>query len=213
MASAVQICNMALSHIGSEARVSAISPPDGSVEAGHCVTFYDLARTELLEPGQWAFSLKRAALAQATNTSNTWAYAYVLPSDCLRALRVLQLTTTSLTVFNQDEYLAANIDDRNGAQFDTEGGVLYTNEPDAVLLYVRDVTDTTRFTPTFVAALGYNLAGYLAGPIIKGSEGVKIGDAMRQRAMRAAELAATASANASHAQTDGVQTSIVAVRA
>ena len=66
MASVVQISNMALSHIGSEARVASISPPDGSVEAGYCATFYDMARTELLEPGNWAFSLKRATLAQIT---------------------------------------------------------------------------------------------------------------------------------------------------
>ena len=73
MASPVQICNMALSHIGSEARVSSISPPDGSVEAGHCATFYDVARTEMLEPGNWAFALKRAALAQVTNPRPVWA--------------------------------------------------------------------------------------------------------------------------------------------
>lgn len=210
MASAVQICNMALSHIGSEARVSSISPPDGSVEAGHCAAFYDLARTELLEAGAWAFSLKRAALAELDNDSTAWAYAYALPSDCLRALRIPQ-PTVARTVFTQDDY--PHTDDRASAAFDVEAGVLRTNQPDAVLLYVRDVTDTTRFTPTFTAALGYNLAGFIAGPVIKGNEGVRIGDAMRQRAMNAAELSATASANSSSAANDGVQTSITAVRA
>lgn len=212
MPSVAQICNMALSHIGSEARVASISPPDGSVEAGHCNTFYDLARTELLEPGQWAFALHRATLAQSTNVSEAWAYAYTLPSTCLRPLRVLQ-PSIALTVFTQDDRLEPHTDDRGSAAFDIEGETLYTNEPDAVLLYVADATDTTKFTPTFTAALSYNLAGYLAGPIIKGSEGLKIGDAMRQRAMRAGELAATASANASSAQNDATQSSITAFRA
>jgi hypothetical protein len=211
MASVVQICNMALSHIGSEARVSSISPPDGSVEAGHCATFYDLARTELLEPGNWAFSLKRAALAQLEPPTSGWAFAYVLPSDCLRALRILQ-PSIALTVFTQDLYAEAHSDDRASAQFDIEGATLFTNQPDAVLLYVADGIDTTKFPPSFTAALSYNLAHFLAGPIIKGNEGVKTGDAMRQRAMSASELAATASANASHAQNDGVQTSLTSVR-
>ena len=196
MASVVQICNMALSHIGSDARVSAISPPDGSVEAGHCATFYDLARTELLEPGNYRFSLARAALAEVTNESDTWAYAYALPSDCLRPLRVLR-PTGGLTVFNLDDNYVAHVDDHDSAPFDVEGQVLFSNEPDAVLVFVRDVTDTTKFTASFTSALSFNLAGYLAGPIVKGNEGAKLGDAMRQRAFSAAEMSATASANAS----------------
>lgn len=210
MASVVQICNMALSHIGSDARVASISPPDGSVEAGHCATFYDLARTELLEPGSWAFSLKRASLASLTNTSEAWTYAYAKPSDCMRPLRVLR-PSMGVTVFNQDT-VYAHIDDRDSAQFDVEGDVLYTNEPDAVLVYVQDVTDTTKFTASFTATFSFLLAGYLAGPIIKGNEGARLGDAMRQRAMSAAEMSAAASANASSAETS-IQPTIVAIRA
>lgn len=210
MASVVQICNMALSHIGSDARVTSISPPDGSVEAGHCATFYDLARTELLEPGSWAFSLKRASLGALTNTSEAWAYAYAKPSDCLRALRVLR-PTMGVTVFNQDT-VYAHIDDRDSAQFDIEGDVIYCNEPNAVLVYVQDATDTTKFTASFTTAFSFLLGGYLAGPIIKGNEGARLGDAMRQRAFNAADLSAAASANASSSETS-IQPTIVAIRA
>ena len=206
MASVVQICNMALSHIGSEARVSSISPPDGSVEAGYCATFYDMARTEMIEPGNWRFVLKRAALAQTTNVSQTWAYAYVLPSDCLRAQRVLRPGST-LTVFTQDDpHFSPN--DQDSADFELEGEVLYTNEPDAVLVYVRDVTDSTKFSPSFTSALSYLLASYLAGPILKGNEGVRVGDAMRERAMALADMAAAASANASSTTHDFMPSSI-----
>lgn len=210
MASVVQICNMALSHIGSDARVTSISPPDGSVEAGHCATFYDLARTELLEPGSWAFSLKRASLGALTNTSEAWAYAYAKPSDCMRPLRVLH-PTMGVTVFNQDT-VYAHIDDRDSAQFDVEGDVIYTNEPDAVLVYVQDLTDTTKFTASFTTAFSFLLGGYLAGPIIKGNEGARLGDAMRQRAFSAADMSAAASANASSTETS-IQPTIVAIRA
>lgn len=208
MASVVQLCNMALSHIGSDARVSSISPPDGSVEAGHCATFYDQARTELIEPGNWRFAVKRATLAQVTNDSTAWAYAYARPSDCLAPKRILR-PGSSLTVFTQDDpHYSPNDDD--SAEFNVEGDVIYTNEPDAVLLYARDITDTTKFTPSFTSALSYLLASYLAGPIIKGSEGTKIGDAMRQRAMALAATAEAASANASSTSHEFVPSQLVA---
>lgn len=209
MASVVQICNMALSHIGSEARVSSISPPDGSVEAGHCADFYDLARTEMIEPGNWNFALKRVALAQTTNLSRAWSYAYVKPSDCQRALRVLRPSTT-VTVFTQDT-VGAHTDDRDSAAFDIEGGVIFTNEPDAVLVYTCDVTDTNRFPASFTSALSFMLSSYLAGPILKGNEGMRVGDAMRQRAMAAADVSSTSVANASSAET-APTSSILAVR-
>lgn len=211
MASDVQICNMALSHIGSEARVAAISPPDGSVEAGHCATFYDMARTELLEPGSWAFSLKRAALAQVTNPSTIWAYAYAKPADCLRALRILR-PSIAITVFTQDLVVEPHTDDRDSAPYDIEGQVILTNEPDAVLVYVQDVTDSTKFPPSFTSSFSYLLSSYLAGPIIKGNEGTRVGDAMRERAMRLADVSATASANASSAD-NLPQSTILSVRA
>lgn len=200
MASVVQICNMALSHIGSEARVASISPPDGSVEAGYCSTFYDQARTEMLEPGNWNFSLARVALAQVTNASTRWTYAYALPSDCMRARRVLR-PGHEITVFTQDE-AEYSADDNDSASFEVEGEVLYTNEPDAVFVYVRDVIDTNKFTPSFSTALSYLLASYLAGPVIKGNEGTRIGDAMRDRATTLASLSATAAANASSTSHD-----------
>jgi len=211
MASVVQICNMALSHIGSEARVSSISPPDGSVEAGHCAMFYDLARTELLEPGNWAFSLKRAPLAEVTNPSTGWAYAYAKPSNCLRALRILR-PSIAVTVFTQDLVVDPHADDSGSASFDVEGDVIFTNEPDAVLVYVQDVTDSTKFPASFISALSYLLASYLAGPIIKGNEGVRVGDGMRQRALALADVSATASANASSAESLP-QPTLLAVRA
>jgi len=212
MASVVQICNMALSHIGSEARVASISPPDGSVEAGHCATFYDLARTEMLEPGNWAFALKRVPLAQVTNPSTVWAYAYAKPADCLRALRIPQ-PSIAVTVFTQDEKMVdPHTDDRAGALFDIEGEVILTNTPDAMLIYTQDVTDSTKFPASFTSALSYLLASYLAGPIIKGNESVRIGDAMRQRALSLADVSATASANASMAESLP-QPNLLAVRA
>lgn len=201
MASVVDICNMALSHIGADAIVSAIDPPDGSVEAGHCARFYPQARAELLESFPWSFARTRAVLAEVTNPSELWAYAYALPSDMLTAKRVLNsftlidlgfLPTTGWATPSE----LAFINERGSADFDVEGSVLLTNEPDAVLLYVRDVTDTPKFTPSFRTALSYLLASFLAGPIIKGNEGARTGAQLRQAATSIAQSAMVANANA-----------------
>jgi len=210
MASIIQICKMALSHIGSDSTITAISPPDGSVEAGYCATFYPVARPEMIELGNWNFTLTRATLAEVSNDSETWAYAYALPSDCLAAKRILR-PGYQLTVFTQDEGTYSP-NDNDSADFAIEGSVLYSNEPEAVLVYARDVTDTTKFTPSFVLALSYLLAAYLAGPIIKGKDGMTIGDGMRQRANTMAQQSAAMAANASSSTTDFVPSSVSARR-
>ena len=66
MASEVDICNLALGHLGDNATVSSISPPEGSAQAEHCARFYPLARDALLEMGYWNFAMRRVALAQLT---------------------------------------------------------------------------------------------------------------------------------------------------
>lgn len=192
MASVVQICNMALSHIGSDAIVTSIDPPDGSIEAGHCVRFYDLARTSMLEAGHWSFGRKRVELAEVTNDSIVWSYAYALPADCLRPQIVLRLAADN--VFQLETFTLSEL---KSADYEVEGQVLRTNEPEAVLLYTIDITDTTRFTPSFTSALAFMLASYLAGPIVKGNEGARLGDAMRERAMAEARASASINANAS----------------
>lgn len=183
MASAVDIANTALSHLGADAVVVQLSPPDGSVEAGHCARFLPIARQTALSSHSWSFARKRAALALLTNDSPQWAYKYQLPSDCLRPRKILAV----------DELDAP---ERNGAPFEREGDAVYTDRADAVLIYTRDVTDTTKYTPDFVTGLGMLLAGYLAGPIIKGRESISIGDAWIKAGLNALRTAAAFDASA-----------------
>ena len=214
MPSSVDICNIALSHLGARAQVSSISPPDGSVEAGYCARFFPLARREVIEVGNWSFAKKRVALAAVDNASEIWQYAYALPSDCVRPLRVLQLRYANeigvlLPVGTYaTDYDWRRLDDlfteRGSADFDVESGVIYTNEPEAVLLYRRDVTDATKFTPLMTSAVGMVLAGYLAGPIIKGLDGAKVGAQWREEGFRQATRAAASDANGSNERSDHV---------
>ncbi len=207
MASDVDICNAALSHLGARAQVASISPPDGSVEAGYCARFYPLVRRELIENHPWSFARTRLALAEVTNPSTIWVYAYALPADNIKALRVLPLQMVEALQAMTYPYSIGNdppgaeldqlITERGSAAFEIEGTTLLTNEPEAVLVYRRDITDTSKFTPTFVTAAGMLLASYLAGPIIKGLDGAKTGAQWRQAADAVASRAAASNANAS----------------
>ena len=220
MASAVDVCNIALSHIGARAQISAISPPDGSVEAGYCARFYPLARREALESSNFSFSKTRAVLAEVTNDSDLYDYAYALPSDCIKPLRVLQLQYVDATTWlwpsgaYVSDYDWRRFEDafneRGSAEFEVEDNVLRTNEPEAVLLYKRDVTDTTKFSPLFTSALGMVLAGYLAGPIIKGMDGAKVGAQWRQMGFEMAAKAVAANANGSSERAEHTPSQIAA---
>ena len=44
MPSEVDICNLALGHLGDSATVATIDPPEGSAQAEHCARFYPIAR-------------------------------------------------------------------------------------------------------------------------------------------------------------------------
>ena len=188
MASVVDQCNVALSHVGSDAIVASIDPPDGSVEAGHCARFYPIALAELTEYHAWSFAKKRVQLTQVTNNSTVWAYAYQLPSDCVNPLRVLQALTLAdngyYPFYPTTQYVTADMlatyTERGSADFDNEGGVIYTHEPDAVLIYTAQNNDVTQQSAGFRTAMGYLLASYLAGPLIKGDAGASASAKFRQ---------------------------------
>jgi hypothetical protein len=215
MPSAVDICNTALSHIGDTANVSSIDPPDGSVQAGYCKTFYPIAVNSLLEMATWGFSTKRVALAAVANPSSTWLYAYACPSDSINLIAVLPsgalddysqnfATLGSSAAFAMGgpafpDFEFANPADNFYApqpysvEIDDEGNsIILTNCDSAVLRYTQAVSDPTKFSPLFVMALSYLLASMLAGPIIKGEAGATMSGAMLTK-FQAFKIQATSS--------------------
>lgn len=207
MASVADICNLSLSHVGSFAQITSISPPDGSVEAGYCARFYPIARKEMLEAGSWTWSKTRVALAGVTNPSEVWQYAYALPADCIDAKRVLQKAfVQQLFVTLYSNWLTYDelqmFTEQGSSDFEIEDGVLLTNEPEAVLLYTRDVTDTTKFSTAATIGLSYLLASYLAGPIIKGLPGAQTSATLRKAAMNVIGEAKADDANQSSESSD-----------
>lgn len=208
MASEVDICNLALGHLGDNATVASLDPPEGSAQAEHCARFYPIARDSLLELHTWNFATRRAQLAELTNTWPQWDHAYAKPADCLRVLAVIPPDVT-------DDYTTVAGTNSNGTPF--TGGttvpqpyvveinndlaqVILTDQEDAVLRYVAQTTDTTKFSPLFTMALSHHLASMLAGPVLKGDVGAA--EAKRQTALTQAYLAKAAESDANQRKVD-----------
>jgi hypothetical protein len=186
MASAVDICNLALGHLGDSATVASIDPPEGSAQAEHCARFYPIARDTLLEMHNWNFIMRRASLALLVNDITQWKYKYALPADFLSPVSVLppeSIDDYSVRYMNLDgtswahnysPAIAAGqyVPQPFSVETQSDGTqVLYTNVENAVLRYTAKVTDTSVFSSLFVMALSWHLASMLAGPVIKGDQG------------------------------------------
>lgn len=195
MADEVSICNLALAHLGDEANLTSIRPPDGSAQAGHCAQFYPVARGVLLQMHPWSFATRRATLAPTTNlASDIWLYAYLLPAGCLRPLESSMPGSGSVLLDNAMP---------NGWNFTMEtneagDAILYTNAQTATLRYIALVTDSSKYSPLFTAALARLLAAYLAGPVLKSAGGRS--EAINQLKLFEAEWRAAAVADANSAR-------------
>lgn len=153
MSSKLEIVNIALARLG-ESPIQSLE--EGTTPANVAKVFYDSARRATLRDYNWAFALHAIRLARLADGDavTDFRFSYAVPSDCLRVLRV-----------RGKNYQNA-LD--GGVRYSTRGGVLYTNEENAVLEYVRDVEEATDFDDKFVEALSYKLASELA-MALKGS--------------------------------------------
>lgn len=182
MASDVDICNLALSHLGDEATVITIDPPENSTQAEYCARFYPIARDSLLEMHPWRFATKRVALAQNVTAPSTWQYSYAQPNDLVKHIAILapdapndlsgefflgdppfNLPNQGTGAYTQQTYATESAEDGSL--------IILTNQENAHLLYIYRCVDTTRYSPLFVDALSRLLASYLAGPVLKGEAG------------------------------------------
>ena len=182
MATEVNICNLALAHLGDDATIASLSPPEGSAQAEKAARFYPIARDSLLEMHTWNFAAKRANLALTTNNLAQWDYAYVAPTDMMSPVAVISPTAqndyaTRMSAGDTPGGITSNYAPTIVAgqytpqQFAIEGTTIYTNVETAMLRYQAFVTESDKFSPLFVMTLSLHLASMLAGPIIKGDQG------------------------------------------
>ena len=183
MATEVDICNLALAHLGDDATIATLSPPEGSAQAEKAARFYPIARNTLLQMHTWNFAAKRGNLALTTNTLDQWDYAYVAPADMMSPISIISPTAqndyaTRMSAGDTPGGITSNYAPTIVAgqytpqQFAIEGTYIYTNQENAMLRYQAFITDPSTFTPLFVITLSWHLASMLAGPIIKGDQGI-----------------------------------------
>lgn len=187
MATEVDICNLALAHLGDDATIATLSPPEGSAQAQNASRFYPIARDTLLDMHAWDFATKRGSLAVTTNYNNQWDYAYAAPSDMMSALSIISPTAqndyaTRMSAGDTPGGITSNYaptivagqysPQQFAIEVDNQGNhLIYTNQENAVLRYQAYVSDTSKFSSLFIMTLSWHLASMLAGPVIKGDQG------------------------------------------
>ena len=142
--SVVNIYNMALGWLGGHQLPSTQAAWEEGSIGRLCQTYFPQVLREALEAHEWGFAAKSQRLARK-NAPGRQAYPirYALPSDCLRP-----------NYFDGHESREPN--------FIIEGKDLLTSVEPAVLIYTADITNPKALPPTFVTAISYGLASFLA---------------------------------------------------
>lgn len=169
MLTEVNICNIALSHLGDMATVASIDPPEGSAQAEHCANFYPIARNSMLSFYDWAFARRRVELTAVQQSSLRWKYSYAKPVDMLNLIEVVCPRARRIEF---------------AVESDGNNQYVLTNEPHSIAIYTAEIKDPTRFPPLFVEALTWQLSSMLAGPLIKSD----VGAAEAKRCAESAQL-------------------------
>lgn len=134
--SSVELCSKALNKIGANP-ITAFN--DGSVEAEICDSIYSNLKQKLLSLYSWSFAVKVALLERVNDLQRyDFCYAYALPVDFLRALKVV-----------------------SGGKYKIVGSYLFSNEEVVELEYVADVGESC-FSPLFISAFVYLLSAELS---------------------------------------------------
>lgn len=145
-ADSLEICNSALHKLGASS-ISALN--DGSKAANILNHQYDRLRKELLRAHPWNFSIAYAQLSSTGNTpiwNQDWTYEFLIPDDVLRILETdLQDDTTWELGYNVDG-----------------NRVVFTSENAMKIKYIKDITNTTRFSSDFDEVLSLRIAADIA---------------------------------------------------
>ena len=147
MQSTVQLFNTALARLGGEQLDRRISPQEGDTLGALCENLFPHVLDLTLGAHAWSFAQGRTnlALVQTAENDKVYPYAYALPSDCIRTLRL----EGSGGINRSPAYII-------------EGDMLRTTLSGASLLYVRRITDPRRWPAAFADALAWAMAAELA---------------------------------------------------
>lgn len=167
----VDICNRALSRLGTRATIAALD--ENSIEARTASIWYAATRDTLLRAHDWNFARRRVVLAEQGIAPTGWIFRYALPADCIRLLR---LASANHELRAPRFEVAADVTSR----------FVLCDEPVAEAVYTARVNDPNLYDAGFASALVDQLAAHIAYPITQKTE----------TAARLAQLARAALADA-----------------
>lgn len=181
----VDICNLALANLADDADVSSIDPPEGSAQADHCANFYPIARDTILESHAWSFATRRLLLTEVESEWDSYEFSYLKPNGLLRVISVFDPSVTD------EQALLSGVLSQNFIIEQNSSGVevIMTDVKDAAIRYIVRVEDTSKFSAMFINCVAAYLSSLLAGPIIKGLQGVKMAEYWNKRALEYIEKA------------------------
>ena len=144
MASAVDIANSALNLLGAST-ISAFT--DDSKNARLVNQRYEPVRDRVFRSHAWNCLHKRVQLAQNSTTPVVeYSFAYALPSDCLRVLKVHNGTTDSI---------------QSDIDYKIEGRNIVTNEGTVYIIYIAKITDPNLYDTYLQESISHQLAADL----------------------------------------------------
>lgn len=193
MTAPVDICNRALSEIGTRSTIASLD--EASPEAYNCSLHYDRLRRMLLRGAHWNFAREQQpALTALATPQQPWQAAYAYPSDCL-AFRFLQ---------PPGQYFWAP---SPLFRFVVSGKTIQTNLLQAGGVYTSDVQDCDLFDDLFADALTAALAAHVL-LALTGNANEKQG--FLQAALQSVQVARAADGNEGTPSTDHVPDWILA---
>lgn len=149
--SKVDICNMALGHLGNLGTVENIDTPSNDKEVTFAL-WYDITRQTLLKNMVPNFALGRQVVARDMNNPPAFGYGYVYAYPT-NALKVLGL---------------GNLSEKGDTNFSVEGNRIYTDslyDAGMPVRFVKDVTLVNAMSPEFKMLLALYLAEKVALPL------------------------------------------------
>ena len=145
MASVVNMCNSALNLIGAST-ISALT--EDTKNARLCNQRYEPVRDRVFRSHNWNCLIKRVELAQnSTAPVMEYSYAYALPSDSLRVLKIFDGTTDSI---------------ESGLEYKIEGKNIVTNLTTVYLVYISLDEDPNNYDAYLREAISHQLSADLA---------------------------------------------------
>ena len=157
MSSPVEICNMALSHLGVGKEIASLT--ENSQEAKACRRFYENSRDDTLRAFDWSFATAFIALGLVEEDPTTeWAFSYRQPSDCIKIRRILSGerndTQESKTPFKISS--------------DTSGILILTDMEEATTEYTKRTEAVEHYPSDFIQAMSFKLAVLIAPRLTAG---------------------------------------------